>query len=175
MSYYALIRGPLGSGKTTVSRRVAEATGSTYISIDQILEEADLEEWEGGFISQRSFLRANEIAARRARDPLKGGTPVIFDGNFYWKSQIADLVDRLNFPHWVFTLSAPLEVCVERDSRREPPHGRTATEEVFDKSTEFDAGVVIDATPSVDRVSAAILAHLPRSDPARRIGGPPKS
>jgi predicted kinase len=160
MSYYVLIRGPLGAGKTTVSQSLAKEIGARYLSVDQILDESSLEEWEGGYISQRSFFRANEIAARSARDFLKRGTPVIFDGNFYWKSQIADLIDRLNFPHHIFTLKAPLELCVERDSRRDRPYGRTAVEDVFAKSTQFVAGIEIDVTQAVDRVVSDIVAHL---------------
>ncbi|MGA7860989.1 MAG: ATP-binding protein [Thermoplasmata archaeon] len=160
MSYYVLIRGPLGSGKSTVSERLAKILRAEYVSIDRILDESNLEEWEGGYISERSFLRANELASRTAKDFLTRGTPVIFDGNFYWKPQIADLIDRLNFPHHIFTLKAPLEVCVERDGHRHPPHGRTATERVYAKSTEFEAGLGIDAAQSVDRVVSAIVARL---------------
>jgi predicted kinase len=163
VSYYLIVRGPLGSGKSTVSERLARSLRAQYVSIDRILEESNLEQWESGFISESSFLRANEIAARTARPQLDQGRPVIFDGNFYWRSQIADLVGRLDFPHHIFTLRASLEVCVDRDARRSPPHGRRATEEVYAKSTEFEAGIGIDATPPVDDVVKEILHWLGNS------------
>ncbi|MGC2290188.1 MAG: ATP-binding protein [Thermoplasmata archaeon] len=162
MSYYVVIRGPLGIGKSTVSERLAMLLGAEYVSVDRILEEPGVEEWDelAGYYSERCFLRTSEIAAHRARAFLHRGTPVIFDGNFYWKSQIADLVARLAFPHHVFTLEAPLELCVQRDAQRDPPHGRAATESVYAKSTEFAWGVGIDATRSPDLVAADILARI---------------
>ncbi|MCI4347903.1 MAG: ATP-binding protein [Thermoplasmata archaeon] len=163
MVYYVVIRGPLGIGKSTVSERLAKATGAEQVSVDRILEEPGVDEWddEAGHYSERCFLRTSELAAERAKYFLDGGTPVIFDGNFYWRSQIADLVTRLSFPHYVFTLKAPLALCVQRDSQRDAPHGREATESVYAKSTEFDWGVGIDATQSVADTVSRILAHLP--------------
>jgi cytidylate kinase len=156
MSYYIIVRGPLGSGKTTVSRRVAKILRARYISIDRILDEQDL--WYSGRLSE--FLRVNALAARQARRELTRGTPVVFDGNFYWKTQLADLTGRLKFPHRVFTLKVPLPVCIERDSHRNPPHGRKAAEQVFSRSTRFEAGIGIDARPPVDHVVAMMIERL---------------
>jgi predicted kinase len=171
MSYFLLVRGPLGSGKTTVSERLSRALGAEYISIDAILEEPGVEEWDDeiGFYSERCFLKTSEIAAERARPFLEDGVPVIFDGNFYWKSQIDELGRRLDFPRYIFTLQVPLAICVERDSGRVPPHGREATEKVYAKSTEFDAGIGVDASRSVDETVSEILRKL-RDD--GRVRGP---
>jgi predicted kinase len=162
VSFFLLIRGPLGSGKTTVSKRLAKALEAEYISIDAILDEPGVEEWDDeiGFYSERCFLKTSELAAARARLFLERGIPVVFDGNFYWRSQIDNLLSRLDFPNYVFTLKVPLEVCVERDSARIPPHGREATEKVFAKSTEFDAGIGVDASQSVDATVSEILGQL---------------
>jgi predicted kinase len=159
MSYYVLVRGPLGSGKSTISKRLAQELGAEYISIDRILDDRGL--WDSGRLSE--FLRANEFAVEQARGFLDKGTPVIFDGNFYWKSQISDLTRRLRFPHHIFTLEVPLEVCVERDSHRDPPHGREATEQVFAKTTRFIAGTGIDGTRPVEQVVSAIVTRVQNS------------
>ena len=160
MSYYILIRGPLGSGKTSVSERLAKVIHAEHISIDAILDEHGLEEWEEGYISQKSFLQANEFAADGAKRFLTRGIPVVFDGNFYWKSQIEDLVHRLSYRHFIFSLKAPLSICVERDSKRDSPHGSQAAKEVHDKSTEFEYGFAIDATNPLDKVVREIRSHL---------------
>lgn len=153
MSCYIIIRGPLGSGKTTISRKLAEILSASRISIDDILDEYKLtEDEEDGYISQKSFLKANEIATQRAIHFLESDTPVIFDGNFYWKSQIEDLIQRLQFPHYVFTLKAPLEICIERDSKREVPHGKDTAEAVYNKTNEFDYGTIIDAMRSTEEM-----------------------
>ncbi len=163
MSYYVILRGPLGVGKTTVSRRLAEQIGAEYISIDRILDDEGL--WVEGKLSE--FVGANRFAAQRARSRLAEGKPVIFDGNFYWRTQIQDLVGRLKYPHYVFTLKAPLAVCVARDDGRVPTHGADAARAVYAKSTRFDLGVGLDATRPVARLVREITSHI-RAHPPRR-------
>jgi predicted kinase len=167
-SFYVVLRGPLGVGKSTVAGRLSTEIRGEHVRIDRILEEHGLEEeWEDGYLSQRSFLEANRYAAEEAGPLLGRGLPVVLDGNFYWRSQIEDLVARLDFRHLVFTLKAPLSVCIERDRHRVPSHGSDAAREVYAKATEFDVGIVLDATRSVDAVVGEILGHL-----ARLPGGP---
>ncbi len=144
MSYYIIIRGPLGIGKSTIAESLAKRLKAKHLAIDQILDENNIEEWEEGYVSQKSFIKANEIAAQRARKDLENGIPVIFDGNFYFKSQIEDLIKRLNFPHYVFTLKAPLKVCIDRDNQRSKGYGEDAAKAVYKKSLEFNYGTVID-------------------------------
>jgi predicted kinase len=159
MGFYIIVRGPLGIGKSTVAERLAKEISGELISIDQILEEHDL--WESGRASE--FLRANKIAASRAERSLAKGTPVILDGNFYWRSVIEDLIRRLGDRHYVFTLQAPLAVCIERDSRRTHPYGSRATRAVYAKSTRFEHGIGVDATGSLEHVLRQIRRHLPRA------------
>ena len=84
-SYYVIIRGPLGCGKTTVAEALAKKLKAKHFSVDKILDDNNLEEWEDGYISQKSFIKANEIAVRDAEKELEQGKPIIFDGNFYYK------------------------------------------------------------------------------------------
>lgn len=161
MSYYIIIRGPLGSGKTTISRALANSLNAEHIAIDDILDEHGLtNDKEDGYISQKSFLKANEIAIQKAAAFLESGTPVIFDGNFYWRSQIEDLVKRLDRPHYIFTLKAPLELCIERDSKRKNPHGPDAAGAVFEKVTELTYGIEIDVARPIDEVVEEILRAI---------------
>ncbi len=167
MSYYAILRGPLGVGKSEVSRRVATVIEGSYISIDEILEVENLERWDADCISEASFLDANRFAADRARPDLSRGKPVVFDGNFYWRSAIEDLLERLPWPHVVCTLTAPLSVCTDRDSARVPSHGAKSAQQVYHRTLAFDYGTVIDATGALDTVVAAVLGEL------RRLGDAP--
>ncbi|MGA7476745.1 MAG: ATP-binding protein [Thermoplasmata archaeon] len=173
MTFYILVRGPLGIGKSTVAERLARQIEGEHISIDRILDERGLERWYRGYYSQRSFLRANVFAAEQARECLGRGTPVVFDGNFYYKSQIDDLVGQLDYPHHVFTLTAPLSVCIERDSRRSPSFGSEAARAVYKKSTEFDYGVEVDATCPVRSVIHQITSNLPRRPGSKGRGRGP--
>lgn len=146
MSYYVIIRGPLGVGKSTVSKKLAEVVRAEYISVDRVLDDYDV--WYSGRLSE--FLKVNVIVASLAGRLLKKGTSVILDGNFYWKSQIKDLERRLDHRHFVFTLEAPLNVCIKRDAGRDATHGNQAARKVYGKSTRFAYGTRIDATRPFD-------------------------
>jgi tRNA uridine 5-carbamoylmethylation protein Kti12 len=162
MSYLLIIRGSLGCGKTTIAKKLSGTLRAEYIGIDRVLEEKGLDKiHESGYISQASFIKANKLVRPRVLAFLKKGTKVIFDGNFYWQSQIDDLLNTLPYPHAIFTLQAPLEVCIERDKNRPVSHGKDAVEAVFCKSTALHVGIPIDATSDVDSAIKQILAHLP--------------
>ncbi|MFH0700824.1 MAG: AAA family ATPase [Candidatus Woesearchaeota archaeon] len=162
MSYFVIIRGPLGSGKSTIAQELAKKIKAEYFAVDRVLDEYHLtSDREEGYISQKSFLHVNEIIAPKAISFLKKGKPVIFDGNFYWKSQIEDLIKRINYPHFIFTLRAPLKVCLERDAHREKSHGKDATEAVYEKSTSFTYGTEIDATQPKEKIIKKIISLLP--------------
>lgn len=170
--FYLLVRGPLGIGKTTVSEWLAERLGAEYISVDRILDDHGL--WEEGLLSE--FLRANDFVIERVREAKARGRPAIVDGNFYWERQIEELTERLGSRHWIFTLEAPLAVCIERDSQRETPHGPAAARAVYEKTTRFRIGIPIDAAGSTAATVQAILAALsaPRrsTGPTGRAGAP---
>ncbi len=164
MSFYVIIRGPLGCGKSTIAKRLSKILKAKYLAIDRVLDEHDLTKYkEAGYISQKSFIKANEIIAPEARLILDSGKPVVFDGNFYWKSQIDDLIKRLDFSHHVFTLKAPLDVCIERDRHRGKTHGEDAARAVYKKSAEFDYGIVIDINRPLSECVKDILSYLPRT------------
>jgi tRNA uridine 5-carbamoylmethylation protein Kti12 len=163
MSYYIIIRGPLGCGKSTICKALSKQLDAKVFSVDKVLAENNLEEdKEDGYISQKSFKTANKIIVPKAQKSLDAKTPVIIEGNFYWKSQIKDLESSINFPHYIFTLKAPLSICIERDQNRSKPHGKIAAEVVYNKSTEFEYGIVVDVEKSLDDCVKEIRSHLPK-------------
>lgn len=163
-TFFIIIRGPLGCGKSTIAKRLAEDLNAEYIPIDRVLDEHNLtKDKEAGYISQKSFIKANEIITPKAKRKLQSGVPVIFDGNFYWKSQIDDLIQRLDFPHFVFTLKAPLKVCIERDLQRGKTHGEDAARAVYKKATEFDYGIVVDITKTIGEAVKEIHLKLKKT------------
>jgi predicted kinase len=155
MSYYFVIRGPLGVGKTTISRALARSIRAAVVSIDEIADK----EWDGG--SVRLYVRANRVAAMRARRSLVAGIPVVFDGCFYWRTQIKDIERRLPFPHEVITLRAPVSVCIRRDSGRKVVHGAEAAEQVYRKVTRFEYGVPVNATQDLATIVREIRSLRP--------------
>ncbi len=150
------IRGPLGAGKTTISKALAKKLGAVVIHIDDV--PVVEREWDGG--SATLFLKANEGAAEMALPQLSRGISVIFDQNFYWKSVIKDLERRLPVKLKVFSLKVPLETCIERDQKRVPSLGHQAAREVFAKVNRFEYGIPIDATKPLTSVLKEIRGHL---------------
>ncbi len=159
--FFIIIRGPLGCGKSTIAQLLAKKLNAKYVAVDSILEKYNLtKDKEQGYISQKSFMKANTIISPKVEITLQSGIPIVFDGNFYWKSQIDDLIQRLDFPHFVFTLKAPLDVCLKRDRKRGKSYGEDAVRAVYNKSTEFDYGFIIDVTKQVDECVQEILLYL---------------
>lgn len=155
---------------------LALSIGGERVSIDQILEEHRLEEWDLDRISLRSFLRANAIATDRGHRAMEAGRPAIFDGCFYWREQLDDLAERFGGDLCVFTLEAPLSVCIERDRTRPLPGpeeeprgghqlGEKAVRDVYKLVGEVQYGSFIDASGPVAVTVATIRKHLP--EPAR--------
>jgi thymidylate kinase len=162
MAFFRIVRGPLGAGKTTVTRALATAIGAEVVHIDEIREPLG---WDGG--SEALFRRASRIVVERARRPLLRGRPVVVDGNFYWTSALDDLVGRRPFSSAVFPLKVPFEVCIERDRRRPLSYGEKATREVFEKVARADRGIPIDGTRRIGVIVREIRSHLPSDGPGR--------
>jgi predicted kinase len=161
LAYFLIVRGPLGAGKSTVSRALARALGGRVVSVDAVLETM---RWDGG--SEALFLKANERLAERVEALARRGVPAVVDGNFYWRSALDDLRRRLALPSAVFTLRVPLEVCVARDRGRRRSYGARATREVFAKVSRVRAGRPIDGTGEVP----TIVQEIVRALPPREIG-----
>ncbi len=163
MSYFLVIRGPLGAGKTSVARALADRLGARPISIDPILERW---RWDGG--SERLFLRANRAAVARALPWLVRGVPVVLEGNFYWVRVLDDLAERLPYPHRTFTLKVPLDVCIERDRHRARSYGAKAARAVFRKASRVRRGIPVDGSGTIPAVVREIVGRtisLRRSGP----------
>jgi len=163
MSYYIIIRGPLGCGKSTISKKLIERLNAKYFAVDRVLDKYNLtKDKEEGYVSQRSFIKANNIIIPRIKKYLEKDTIVILDGNFYWKSQIKDLIGKLNYSHYIFTLKASLKICIERDGKRNKTHGKDATIAVYKKSTSFKYGTIINVTKPLEKIIKEIISYLPK-------------
>jgi adenylate kinase family enzyme len=159
MSYFIIIRGPLGVGKTTIAKELTERLNAYYVSIDKILHDNKLDKIKGEGISLKNFIKANELAIPKIKDNLSRGKSVVIDGCFYRKEQIEHFIDNLPPPHYVFTLKASVEVCIERDKGRDRVYGEGAAVAVHSLVSKFDYGEIIDTDKkSSDEVTNEILS-----------------
>lgn len=147
MKRLIVIRGPLGIGKSTISKLVAKKIGGKYFSVDGVLEEHDLEkvrDEKAGCIAESAFIRTNEILLPTLKENLEKDIAVVVDGNFYWEGALKHLIEELkHYDPVVFDLKARVEVCIERDSHRNPPHGEGAARAVHNLVSRFDYGIAI--------------------------------
>ena len=166
MSCYIIIRGPAGVGKTTVTSDLAKSLHGFRISIDSILVQHGLGYIPGDpCVPEHKMLAANKIAVPVAQRKLATGQLVIFDGNFYHKSQIEDLVAALGFPFFVFTLKADLETCLARNKVRAVLLHEQGVKDVFDLVSKFDYGTVVDTNnKTIEKVVRDIMVHLSKEN-----------
>ncbi len=139
MKKIIVIRGPLGVGKTTISKLLAEKLRAEYLSVDEILNKNGLDGPDG--ISVENFLKANEIIFKLVNNSEK---IFILDGNFYYREQINDLKQKIGDQIIFFTIISPLEKCLERDTRREKSLGEASTRFVYEITTKITEGFEID-------------------------------
>lgn len=141
MKKLVVIRGPLGVGKTTVSKILAQNLHADYVSLDKIIDENKLvpEDVEG--IPLESFLKANEIILNIANE---NENSLIVDGCFYYQEQIDDLIEKFDNNVQIFTLISDVETCIHRDSKRPKVYGEDSTRFVHMVTTKIHAGHEID-------------------------------
>jgi adenylate kinase family enzyme len=164
LSYYVIIRGPLGVGKSTISKKLAKALKACYISIDALLHEygLDVVSEDEECIPANNFIRATEMILPDVIGILGEGKIVILDGCFYHREQIDHLLRNLPELHYAFNLRATLRTCIERDGGRKKAYGADAAAVVHYLVSRFDYGIDIDTEDKTEgKVVKEILSHLP--------------
>lgn len=141
MKKLIVIRGPLGVGKSTISKMLAAQLDAQYVSIDAILDENDLDSDDG--IPVENYLKANQILVELLRD--KSGTAIV-DGCFYYREQIDDLKRQFGDDTIFVSLTSSVEKCIERDSKRAKIYGEDAARYVHMITTNIKEGFEIDNT-----------------------------
>lgn len=162
MKKVALIRGPLGVGKTTISKLLAEKYKGQHISIDEVIDQIKIAESEdeNGGIPLKKFILANELILPRIRENIGKGLLTIIDGNFYHLAQVDHLTREI--PEAIcFTLKASVEDCIARDRNRPNSYGEDAAKAVHRMVSSFDYGTIIEVgNRTADEVLSIIEEDL---------------
>jgi len=151
-----IIRGPLGIGKTTVAKTLANKINAKYVSIDKILEKEGLDKVDKklGKIPLKNFISVNKIISKIKNKRL------VVDGNCYYKEQIDDLIKRLKNCK-VFTLKASIDVCINRNNGRKKVYSETAARAVHNLVSCFEYGVSINTeNKTKDEVIEEIIKRI---------------
>jgi len=156
MNKIIIIRGPLGVGKTTIAKSLAEKIDAEYISLDKILKDNNLEEKDG--IPLENFLQTNSIISKIIN---KNEKTFIIDGCFYYQEQINDLKSKFPNDIMFFSLISGVEKCIERDAQRDIVYGKESTEYVHMITTKIKEGYEIDNTDlSIPETLNRIIKNL---------------
>jgi len=143
MKKLIIIRGPLGVGKTTVSKLLSQNLNLEYLSLDKIIEDNKLVPANSDGIPLESYLKANQIILDLGKKSKKS---FIIDGCFYYQEQIDDLVKKFDKDVEIFTINSHVDKCIERDSKREKVYGEDSARFVHMVTTRIQAGHEIDNT-----------------------------
>lgn len=164
MAYFVIIRGPSGIGKSTISKELSKILGAYYIPIDDFLEKEGLDNIneKEGCIPVKNFTELNKNILPKIKSELEKDKIVIIDGNFYHKEQIENIINNLSYLNYVFSLKAPLKVCIERDNKRQNSYGKKATTEVYRLVSKLNHGTLIDTNnKSINQVIEEVRSYLP--------------
>ncbi|MGM5481064.1 MAG: AAA family ATPase [Nanobdellota archaeon] len=160
MSFVIILRGPAGSGKTTMAMRLNNLFDTHYISVDKVKSEKGLKH------SEAEKLEANKTIIAEAEDHLEQGEVVIIDEVFYYERQLKELIEKLNYPYKIFSLKAPLDECLKRhDARRKAGLRKMPDSDVklvHKLVGELEKGIVIDTSnQNEDEALNEMLSYLP--------------
>jgi len=159
MSYFIVIHGTLGSGKSTISNELAIKLNADRVQIDYVLSEhkLDLHEDNEASIPAANFIKGLDFVLSDVREKLDHEKIVIFDGCFYHKEVMDYLLKNLPYPYFLFTLKAPLEICIERDKNRSVTLGEDAARAVYSLTSGLDFGEIIDTVKPLEESINKIL------------------
>lgn len=154
---YIVVRGPAGSGKSTLSKKLAEHVGGHYVELDDIRTRHRLRS------ALKYRIRANEIAISKAKDLLDNGQVVVFDDVFYYEAQLKHLIETLRYEHYVFTIRTTIAAVLKRNAERTKVIPRQLIKTAYWLASRFDYGIVIDNTDQKeDDVLKEMLSYLPK-------------
>ncbi|MBU4369813.1 hypothetical protein KKG58_03585 [Patescibacteria group bacterium] len=165
MNFYIIIRGPASVGKSTVATKLSKDFNGKHISFDEILRKHKLDVVSGKCISAENFIKGNEMVIPGAIKELNNGKIVIFDGCFYYRQQIKDLIKHLHYPHFIFTLKSTKQICIYRDKQRPKLTriGEDSINAVHKLVSKLDYGTIINTdNKTVEQTIKEIVKNLPK-------------
>lgn len=155
-----IIRGPAGVGKTTIAKSLAERLRAAYFSFDELMEANGLDVIIDDGIPPENFLEANRLLLPMVLDKEL----VVLDGCFYRKEQLDDMLNNVSGMRvYIFTLTAEIETCLERNRLRKNPLMDNDIRQVYDLVSKLNVGMIIDTTgKTVEQSVLEILNHMNR-------------
>jgi tRNA uridine 5-carbamoylmethylation protein Kti12 len=161
-NYYVLFRGPLGAGKTTISKELARVLNAEYVPFKINIDKETLNrlDKEGKPIPIKYYIDEFKKLVPIVKNLLNNKKIVIIDGAYYYKKLLEFIFKNLNHKNFIFDLKVPLDTCISRDKERKISYGKDAAKAVYKQVSSFDYGIPIDVTKSLDETIKEIMSHL---------------
>ncbi len=129
--------GKMGSGKSTLSKKIALDTGAIWLSEDKWLSVIYPEEIQTLKDYLKCSLNLKSILKEHLREVLLRGTSVVLDfpaNTYEQRAWFKEIMNESNIPHELIFLDVPDSMCLQNIKKRnksEPSRARFDTEEVF--------------------------------------------
>lgn len=157
MKQIIVIRGPLGVGKSTISKIIASKLNAEYLSLDHIISDNNLNTEDG--ITLENFLKSNDIILDIVYKSKN--EHFILDGCFYYIEQVEDLKHKFKGNVAFITLRGSLQKCIERDSNRSKAYGKDSATFVFNMTEGVKVGYEIwNENLTIDKTVEKVLEFI---------------
>lgn len=156
-----IIRGPAGVGKTVIGGILKEKLNASLINYDKELKKRKLDYIQGEkCVPKSSFFTVNKEIMNEINNALNNNSYVIIEQNFYHKTCLVDLTEKIKGEVFVFTLNADVDECIKRDKTRKGI-GEEAVRAVHKMSTPFKHGIEINTKrKNAKQVAEEIISYL---------------
>jgi len=155
-----IIRGPLASGKTTISELLAKKLNAEVFHLDRTLKANKLDRMPKGAecIPKENFFKADNIILPTIKKLISQNKTVIIDACCSHQEHVDHITAP--FKHIIFTLHTSVETCIQRDKHRKVSYGPDAARAVHNLVNRIQAGIQIDNEGAPEAALGIILKHL---------------
>jgi len=161
MTCAIIIRGPAGVGKTTIGEILNKKLNALFINYDKELKKRKLNYVQGEkCVPESNFFTVNKKVMNEINNALNNNFYVIIEQNFYHKTCLIDLAEKIKGEVFVFTLNADVGECIKRDKTRKGI-GEEAIKAVHKLSTSFKHGIEINTKrKNAKQIAEEIISYL---------------
>jgi len=145
MTYFLIIRGTAGVGKSTISKLVADRINAKVYHYDRIMKGFGFNYIPGEkWIPLHKFLSADSKMIPKFISRFEKGENIILEGNFYHNEQVKNLVSKIGFDCVIINLNGSLDTCIKRNKDRGEKMSQSVIEEVYGIMPKFEDGIDIE-------------------------------
>ncbi|WP_395375956.1 AAA family ATPase [Marinicella sp. W31] len=135
--------GKMGSGKTTLSRKIANKNQAVLLSEDEWLESL----YPGQISSLKAYIEFSNLLKPQIKKLVQSilltGTDVVMDfpaNTVHQRDWFRNVFEEIDAPHSLLYIDLSNETCLKQIEKRrieQPERAKTDTKEIFDQVTQY--------------------------------------